>query len=229
MPRRGGAAQTTAVLEAAARRARRPRRRSASRSGAPSRSGRARTSSSSSAVQLTARGGGGGPGGHDRRRDAAGRTRLTGRVALATATGGALPQHAQHGLRERARRARRRGDRARRVGGRARRLPVRPARDRQHRDRGPRLPPRRRGVETGIDLAALVEVSVWIADVLGRDLPGQLARAGIPAGVADPQPTRRRVDDRVRRRSRRTRPTPLEGTRRCCAPPSSWWCSTSRS
>ena len=37
------------------------------------------------------------------------------------------------------------------------------------------------GVETGIDLAALVEVSVWIADVLGRDLPGQLARAGIPA------------------------------------------------
>jgi hydroxymethylglutaryl-CoA lyase/(R)-citramalyl-CoA lyase len=37
------------------------------------------------------------------------------------------------------------------------------------------------GVETGIDLSALVEVSAWIAGVLGRDLPGQLARAGIPA------------------------------------------------
>jgi hydroxymethylglutaryl-CoA lyase/(R)-citramalyl-CoA lyase len=37
------------------------------------------------------------------------------------------------------------------------------------------------GVETGIDLAALVEVSAWIAEILGRDLPGQLARAGIPA------------------------------------------------
>ncbi len=37
------------------------------------------------------------------------------------------------------------------------------------------------GVETGIDLPALVEVSLWIAGVLGRDLPGQLARAGIPA------------------------------------------------
>ena len=37
------------------------------------------------------------------------------------------------------------------------------------------------GVDTGIDLAALVEVSAWIAGVLGRDLPGQLARAGIPS------------------------------------------------
>jgi hydroxymethylglutaryl-CoA lyase/(R)-citramalyl-CoA lyase len=40
------------------------------------------------------------------------------------------------------------------------------------------------GVETGIDLAALVEVSAWIAGVLGRDLPGQLARAGIPGAAA---------------------------------------------
>jgi isopropylmalate/homocitrate/citramalate synthase len=36
------------------------------------------------------------------------------------------------------------------------------------------------GIETGIDLSALAEVSLWIAGVLGRDLPGQLARAGIP-------------------------------------------------
>jgi hydroxymethylglutaryl-CoA lyase/(R)-citramalyl-CoA lyase len=36
------------------------------------------------------------------------------------------------------------------------------------------------GVDTGIDLAALIDASLWIAGVLGRDLPGQLARAGIP-------------------------------------------------
>jgi hydroxymethylglutaryl-CoA lyase len=36
-------------------------------------------------------------------------------------------------------------------------------------------------IETGIDLPALAEVSLWIAGILGRDLPGQLARAGIPA------------------------------------------------
>ena len=36
------------------------------------------------------------------------------------------------------------------------------------------------GVDTGIDLAALAQVSLWIAGVLERDLPGQLARAGIP-------------------------------------------------
>jgi isopropylmalate/homocitrate/citramalate synthase len=36
------------------------------------------------------------------------------------------------------------------------------------------------GVETGIDLEALVGVAEWMASVLGRDLPGQLYRAGIP-------------------------------------------------
>ena len=36
------------------------------------------------------------------------------------------------------------------------------------------------GIATGIDLSALAAVSLWIAGVLGRDLPGQLARAGIP-------------------------------------------------
>jgi isopropylmalate/homocitrate/citramalate synthase len=35
-------------------------------------------------------------------------------------------------------------------------------------------------IETGIDLDALVGVAEWIAGVLGRDLPGQLYRAGIP-------------------------------------------------
>ena len=36
----------------------------------------------------------------------------------------------------------------------------------------------REGVETGIDLDALVEVTTWLADVLGRQLDGQLYRAG---------------------------------------------------
>lgn len=38
----------------------------------------------------------------------------------------------------------------------------------------------REGVETGVDLAALLEVSQWVTDLLGRDLPGQLLRAGVP-------------------------------------------------
>ena len=50
----------------------------------------------------------------------------------------------------------RRRARPRRVGRRPRRLSVLPARDRQRRDRGSRLAARREGVETGIDLDALV-------------------------------------------------------------------------
>jgi isopropylmalate/homocitrate/citramalate synthase len=40
------------------------------------------------------------------------------------------------------------------------------------------------GVETGVDLNALIAVSEWLADVLGRELPGQLYKAGpfVPTG-----------------------------------------------
>ena len=34
------------------------------------------------------------------------------------------------------------------------------------------------GVETGVDLLALIAVSEWLAGVLGRDLPGQVYKAG---------------------------------------------------
>jgi (R)-citramalyl-CoA lyase len=34
------------------------------------------------------------------------------------------------------------------------------------------------GVETGVDLDALVSVSVWLEQILGRELPGQVYRAG---------------------------------------------------
>lgn len=34
------------------------------------------------------------------------------------------------------------------------------------------------GVETGVDLSALVEVAAWLEGVLGRQLPGQVYRAG---------------------------------------------------
>jgi len=36
------------------------------------------------------------------------------------------------------------------------------------------------GVETGIDLGALLEVAQWLESVLGRELEGQLYRAGLP-------------------------------------------------
>ena len=39
------------------------------------------------------------------------------------------------------------------------------------------------GVETGVDLDALIAVSEWLEEVLGRPLPGQVYRAG--ASVAD--------------------------------------------
>jgi hydroxymethylglutaryl-CoA lyase/(R)-citramalyl-CoA lyase len=37
----------------------------------------------------------------------------------------------------------------------------------------------RDGIETGIDLEALVEVTGWLANMLGRRLEGQLYRAGV--------------------------------------------------
>ncbi len=40
------------------------------------------------------------------------------------------------------------------------------------------------GVETGIDLDALIGVAEWIEGVLGRQLPGQVYRAGSFAPVA---------------------------------------------
>jgi hydroxymethylglutaryl-CoA lyase/(R)-citramalyl-CoA lyase len=40
------------------------------------------------------------------------------------------------------------------------------------------------GVETGIDLDALVEVAEWLEGVLGRQLPGMVYRAGVFAPVA---------------------------------------------
>jgi hydroxymethylglutaryl-CoA lyase len=35
----------------------------------------------------------------------------------------------------------------------------------------------RAGVSTGMDLAALVEASQWLAGVMGRKLPGMVAQA----------------------------------------------------
>jgi isopropylmalate/homocitrate/citramalate synthase len=40
------------------------------------------------------------------------------------------------------------------------------------------------GVETGIDLDALIAVSEWLEEVLGRQLPGQVYRAGTFAPIA---------------------------------------------
>jgi hydroxymethylglutaryl-CoA lyase/(R)-citramalyl-CoA lyase len=40
------------------------------------------------------------------------------------------------------------------------------------------------GVETGVNLEALIAVSAWLAGVLGRELPGQVYKAGpfVPTG-----------------------------------------------
>jgi hydroxymethylglutaryl-CoA lyase/(R)-citramalyl-CoA lyase len=40
------------------------------------------------------------------------------------------------------------------------------------------------GVETGIDLDALIEVAEWLEGLLGRQLPGHVYRAGAFAPVA---------------------------------------------
>jgi isopropylmalate/homocitrate/citramalate synthase len=40
------------------------------------------------------------------------------------------------------------------------------------------------GVDTGVDLEALIEVSAWLEGVLGRPLPGRVYRAGTFAAVA---------------------------------------------
>jgi isopropylmalate/homocitrate/citramalate synthase len=36
----------------------------------------------------------------------------------------------------------------------------------------------REGIEAGVDLAALIDIAAWLADLLGRPLDGQLYRAG---------------------------------------------------
>ncbi len=91
----------------------------------------------------------------------------------------ALPQHAQHGLRKRARRARGRRDRARCLGGRPRRLPVRAPRDREHRDRRSRLPARTaRASRPGSTSTRSSGSPRGWKSVLGRQLEGQVYRAG---------------------------------------------------
>ena len=118
---------------------------------------------------------------HDRRRRArAGREARLASASRARRPGRrALPQHAQHGLCERARGARGRSHRARCLGGRPRRLSLRPTRDREHRDRGSRLPARGRG-RRDRDRPGCPH---WRLRVAGRacsdgELEGQVYRAG---------------------------------------------------
>lgn len=42
----------------------------------------------------------------------------------------------------------------------------------------------REGVDTGVDLGALIGVSAWLEGVLGRELPGEGSRAGAFAPVS---------------------------------------------
>jgi len=40
------------------------------------------------------------------------------------------------------------------------------------------------GFETGVDLSALVEVARWLSEKLGKELPGQVHKAGVFEPVA---------------------------------------------
>ena len=71
------------------------------------------------------------------------------------------------------------------VGRRDRRLPVRAARDREHRTEDLVYLLHGEGIETGIDLDAMIDVATWLEGVLGRELQGQVYRAGgFPSSVA---------------------------------------------
>ena len=118
---------------------------------------------------------------HDRRRDArrGARARRRASPSSGVAGGRPLPQHAQHRLRERARRARGRGDACSTPRSAA------SAAARSRRDATGNIATEdlvylleREGVETGIDLDRLIDVARWLAELLGRRLEGQLYRAG---------------------------------------------------
>ncbi len=97
----------------------------------------------------------------------------------------ALPQHPQHRLRQRPGSGRGRGDRAGRQPRRDRRLPVRPARHRQHRDRGPRLRAApHRAIAQGSTWTPRSRPADGCPQQLDRTLPAYLPRAGVfPARV----------------------------------------------
>ena len=93
-----------------------------------------------------------------------------------------LSQHPEHRLRERRRSARSRRDRARRVGRRARRLPVRSACDGNIATEDLVYLLEGDGIETGVDLDALVHVASGWKSCSAAQLPGQVY------GRADPAP-----------------------------------------
>ena len=104
-----------------------------------------------------------------------------------------------------------RGDGARRVGRRHRRLPVRAARDREHRTEDLVYLLHGEGIETGIDLDALVGVAEWLEGVLGRELEGQVyGPASSRRSPAETEGERDGVQARGRRRWHVHRPLPRQ-------------------
>ena len=100
-----------------------------------------------------------------------------------TRAGRSPAQHPQHRLRERGRGARVRRNALRRILRRSRRLPLRATGDAAtSRPRISSTSSDGEGVETGIDLDALVAASQWLEGALGRRLEGQVYRAGAWAG-----------------------------------------------
>ena len=149
---------------------------------------------------------------HGRRRRARARSRGSSATASTLGRPGRRPpaQHAQHRLRERVRGARGGRDGARRVRRRHRRLPVRAARDREHRHRGSRLHAARRGRSRRASTSTRsIGVAEWLEGVLGRQLEGQVYRAGTFAPVAGLKKGEANgVQARGRRRGHLHRPLP---------------------
>ena len=131
--------------------------------------------------RLAATGGGRArPRGHDRGRDAdAGQRARRGIRAARQARRRPLPQHAQHRLRERVRRARCWCHRARRVRRRLGGCPFAPKATRNVATEDLAYLLEGEGVETGVDLEALIGISEWLEELLGRRLEGYLYRAGL--------------------------------------------------
>ena len=64
------------------------------------------------------------------------------------------------------------------------RLPIRSQRDRQHRDRGPRIHAGRHGDRDRDRSGRPVNTAAWLSEALGKELPGQTYKAGTFAPIA---------------------------------------------
>ena len=127
------------------------------------------------------------PRGHDRRRHSEPGADSSSAAAVRSGTTDrrAPAQHTQHRATRTPIAALEAGrEHARRLGRRDRRLPLRPRATGNIATEDLVYLLHGEGIETGVDLDALIGVAEWLEDVLGRPLEGQVYRAGTFASVA---------------------------------------------